>query len=113
MLAGAPVPQGLRCIGTEPFWSVRFSADGVTHDTPEGGETAVSLSVAAWPEGPGLPLPVRLTAEGLDLAGLLDHAACSDGMSDRPYGWTLTLGRRGGAEAGPVRSGCCFLPRGG
>jgi uncharacterized membrane protein len=112
-IAGTAIPDGLRCIGTEPFWSVRFSTDGATHERPDGGENALGLSVAAWPDGAAMPLPVRLRNEGMDFIGLLDHAACSDGMSDRPYGWTLSIGQRGAGPAGAARTGCCFLPRGG
>lgn len=110
-LPGTPIPDGLRCLATEPFWSLRFDAEGVVHDSPDTGETPVTLSVAAWPEGAALPLPIRVTGAGVDLAGLLSHAACSDGMSDRPYGWTLSIAPRGGAARGAVA--CCLLPRGG
>jgi uncharacterized membrane protein len=109
-LQGAPIPDGLRCLGTEPFWSLRFETERVVHETPETGETPVALSVAAWPEGASIPLPIRVTGAGVDLVGVLHHAACADGMSDRPYGWTLSIAASGGAARGPVA--CCLLPRG-
>jgi uncharacterized membrane protein len=112
-IAGTAIPEGLRCIGTEPFWSVRFSAEGATYETPGSGDNPLALAVAAWPDGAALPLPVRLRNEGMDFVGVLDHATCADGMSDRPYGWSLSVRQRGAGPAGSAQTGCCFLPRGG
>lgn len=104
------LPLGLRCGGTEPFWSLAF-------------ESGSSASYAS-PEVPGLRLEVqpvrsvhlpadRLTgfdagAPGLALTGLVRPALCSDGMSDRLYGWMLEMIERRTVSHRLVH-GCCTL----
>ncbi len=111
LLSWAPIPAGLRCIGTEPFWSLDLAAEGATFAEP-GNTAPAAVEAASWPSGEALPLPLRIDAPGFGAAGLLQGAACSDGMSDRPYGWALDLVATG-AQGARRFSGCCFLPRGG
>jgi uncharacterized membrane protein len=107
--ADAPVPVGLRCVGTEPFWSVAFDAETVRHETPDGPEAQAALAVAPFSDPPAFPLALSFSGPSLDAVGVLRPQSCGDGMSDRPYGWALDLFPRGGGAL----SGCCLLPRGG
>lgn len=100
--AGPGLPRPLLCRGTEPFWSVELRSDGGADFAAPGearelrplGEAAgVTGAVAAFDDG----------GRTLDLTIL--RAACSDGMSDRPYGLAALLWDRGDA----LLEGCCTL----
>ena len=78
----------LRFTGTEPFWGGQVSGKTLTYSTPEDQD--------------GTPIAVERFAGrgGIAFSGLLDGAdfemtvtplACSDGMSDRTYPFTVTL----------------------
>jgi len=107
-LDAAGMAPGMRCIGTEPFWSVSFGAGDATWSAP-GEERRFPAATAR-----SVPTPqARLygwaeTGDGATLSGTILAAACSDGMSDRPWGWTTGVLRRtgGGVE---LLSGCCTL----
>lgn len=90
----------LRFTGTEPFWGGEVSGTTLTYSTPENQEgTAIEVERFA---GRG----------GIAFSGMLDEApfemmvtplACSDGMSDRTYPFTVTL------EIGQeTRNGCAW-----
>ncbi len=96
------VPFPLRCLGTEPFWSVELRADGATWESPDEGARRLR------------PLGRAATADGFVLAHddggrtrdvTVMRRRCSDGMSDRPYGFAAIVWDRGEE----VLSGCCFL----
>jgi len=96
--AGIAEGERLRFLGTEPFWGGEVSGGTLIYTTPEDQE--------------GQAIEVRRFAGrgGLSFSGTLDdmpfvlavsELACSDGMSDRTYPFTVTLQVRGG-----TRSGC-------
>ena len=85
-------------VGTEPFWNVRIRAGGMTLSRPEAGEV-----VAA---NPGVVVQGEAgtwTATGMTV--VLTPEACSDGMSDRTYGYMaqVTINRE-------VLKGCGARP---
>jgi len=98
--AGIEEGELLRFTGTEPFWGGEVSGNTLLYTTPEDQEgQAIEVSRFA---GRG----------GLSFSGTLDDApfvlavtelACSDGMSDRAYPFTVTLQVRG-----QMRSGCAW-----
>ncbi len=97
-----PVPRPLRCLGTEPFWSLRLSENGATFETPDQGKRPLRQhgeagghtgAVAAFDAG----------GETLDLTVIRQE--CSDGMSDRPYGFAALVWNRGET----FLEGCCTL----
>ncbi|EYD76352.1 hypothetical protein Rumeso_02072 [Rubellimicrobium mesophilum DSM 19309] len=97
-----PVPRPLLCRGTEPFWSLRLSEDGAAFQSPERGDIPLrplgeaggrTGAVAAFDAG----------GETLDLTVI--RKACSDGMSDRPYGLAALVWNRGEL----FLEGCCAL----
>jgi uncharacterized membrane protein len=107
-LGEAGMAPGMRCIGTEPFWSISFgegqatwSAPGMERRFAVASDRSVLTSEArlyGWAE----------TGDGATLAGTILAAACSDGMSERPWGWTTGIVRRTGGGVA-LLSGCCTL----
>lgn len=111
-LLATEVPDGLRCSGTEPFWGLdlgdgqaHFSATDIdeqslplTTGTPAVGRNHRFTFIA----GSG---PRRLTVV------LGRNEACSDGMSDRDFGWRIDLVTEGiGKSPVAAYEGCCTVP---
>lgn len=103
-------PETARCFGTEPFWSLALNAGVATFESPDALplEFAPTISVRS---------NNRIDAHGRvyesELGGFvatLRNATCSDGMSDRQYGWSidvlLVVAGEGNAQ---MFSGCCSL----
>ncbi len=103
--APGAVPRPMTCLGTEPFWSLVF---GIRRDEYMD---------------PGLahPVPLEPLAEAGDRAGWYAHLEqtgrgehriiirpdlCSDGMSDRLYGYSA-LRFSEGPDGVQVERGCC------
>lgn len=96
----APLP--LRCLGTEPFWSLTVTEEAATYELP--GAAPRALRPIGRAEGfRGFVLAFDDRGETRDLTVV--RAECSDGMSDRPYGFTALVWNRG-EEVG---EGCCLL----
>jgi uncharacterized membrane protein len=114
------------CTGTEPFWSfdlgpgevAGLAMDGhdaapvfVTRRTVSANDPRSHGLTARWdgPEGD----PSTFGIAGAPVTGILRRAACSDGMSDRPYGVAVDLmlrmlGADGRTDVAHL-SGCCRL----
>lgn len=106
MLPGSAVPAGLLCTGTEPFWSLRVGADEAELAAPDEQPVTLPVTSVRVAEGHrGWPVAVRIDA----LTAVIRPAACSDGMSDRTYPWSVDVVPAQGARGG-LRSGCCRLP---
>lgn len=97
--------QPLRCLGTEPFWSlgVEPATRVAVFSTPESGDAFTTLTTLwpgeGWRPGAAIALP--------DGFATLTGGQCSDGMSDRVFGISINLYRMG--EAPSVLQGCCTL----
>ncbi len=106
-LRDSEMPMRLSCAGTEPFWTALI--------WPDQTFEFIDYSGAAQ-ESRVRPITQSTTAIGMqpysfafiagEFTGLLDRAECSDGMSDRTYGWQLRIinPSLNGLE---LRSGCC------
>lgn len=106
-VAGAAIPRPLRCLGTEPFWSVQLGEGGAVYSAP-GAEIALTpVTEAVAPEG---YLALMADRTGGTWTMLVDRRQCSDGMSDRVFGWQALVFRAGGGNA--LLSGCCTLDGG-
>lgn len=101
------LPANLSCSGTEPFWSLDTGEEAmmVFNDPMQDQKTPLRITWSSQSrnEGPG-----AYGFEAEEASGVLRRAQCSDGMSDRDYGWSLDLilNRAGGPE---LYSGCCSL----
>ena len=97
--------QPLRCLGTEPFWSL--GVDPATrvavYSTPEGGDAFTTLTTL-WPGGAAGQGAAFALPDGF---ATLSGGQCCDGMSDRVFGIAISLYRMG--EAPTVLQGCCTL----
>jgi uncharacterized membrane protein len=116
--ATANLPANLVCTGTEPFWLVEFRNNGTaTADWSPMGLTDEQQSVYSgfWSERPAnrvtpsyaFILQQELTGSGIGARGIIRTEICSDGMSDRDYGYAIEL-----ILTGPENkfvSGCCSL----
>jgi uncharacterized membrane protein len=97
----------LICFGTEPFWAIRFGADG-SASYEAMGEVPSSSSIAQLRSNPsGDPESFDLVTAGRGMylrAAMRKTGRCSDGMSDllHPYEFTA-VGTPG------ALSGCCRL----
>ncbi|CAN5800516.1 hypothetical protein BH23PSE1_BH23PSE1_03970 [soil metagenome] len=103
------LPAGLRCLGTEPFWSLSLGNGQATFAAPAEPETTARIAAvldtgvfrdprrAVLAEGDGFRMTAALTTE-----------ACSDGMSDLAYGLTTMVVVED--AAGPaLLAGCCRI----
>ena len=93
----------LRFSGTEPFWGGRVSGGTLTYSTPENpdGET---VAVERFAGRGGVSFSGKLSGGAFEM--MVTPLACSDGMSDRTYPFTVTL--KLGEE---LRNGCGWTDR--
>ena len=109
------VPERALCHGTEPFWSLRLDDGTMTYEAMDAGAPQVGRIDAV---SQSLNHPGRSAVTGifertedsqfLDGVAMLSNEACSDGMSDRAYGFRVDL-ILGNIEGFEMRSGCCSL----
>ena len=100
------VPRPMSCFGTEPFWALQMLARGDEYELAGDGNRALTplKEVIAYQgyavvfeEGPTLNRTLMIT-----------RGWCSDGMSDRDYGWQATLLNET-PEGDSLLFGCCTL----
>lgn len=96
-------PLPMRCLGTEPFWALDLRADGATWSTPEGSRELRPIGGAE-----GFAALIRAFDDDGQTRDLtVVRGACSDGMSDRPFGLRAIVWARDGA----LLEGCCTIDR--
>lgn len=108
-------PASLKCLGAEPFWSLTIDSPDARYkdiETPQITLNAVKAR-STLPDAAGIS---AFDLDGIDLSisTIIRPQQCSDGMSDRMFGWGVDLIlRRGPTEAdgsGPLhQTGCCTL----
>jgi uncharacterized membrane protein len=96
--AGLGERETLRFTGTEPFWGGSVTGTALTYTTPENPQ-GTAITVRRFAGNNGLAFTGTLGGAPFDMA--VAEAACSDGMSDRRYRFTVTL-----KIADEVRRGC-------
>lgn len=107
-LAGTAVPVGMYCGGTEPFWSIRLSAGSAIFSDPFGTSLPLTFQGARVAEGrPNWPAALSHTSPGGNTLTVIVPALCSDGMSDRDYGYAVMLTLMGPQPR--FLDGCCQL----
>lgn len=96
------IPLPLRCLGTEPFWSLTVTEAATLFETPD--HEARTLRPLGRAEGfGGFILAYDDRGETRDLTVM--RSECGDGMSGRPYGFSALVWNRGEE----VLEGCCLL----
>jgi len=111
-VAGTALPLGLRCAGTEPFWSATLTAPGALRIDQLGADAPRdAILVASAESRNGLKFPVALEArdQAAHYTLLVRPAQCTDGMTERNYGWSADLLWRR-ADGMALLSGCCGVP---
>lgn len=103
------LPEGLRCLGTEPFWLLRFPPEGIVLETPAEPEVRMALE-AALDTGVFRSPRRAAVARGGDrrLTVVIAPVACGDGMSDRAYGLSADVILERAGEAS-LLTGCCSI----
>lgn len=103
-------PPAMRCIGTEPFWSLSHRGETGSYATPEAPQSPLA-TVAGFSASEGYFL--QYSGENASLYSLhVAREACSDGMSDREFGFSARLFIKGGqanASGNASLRGCCTL----
>ena len=103
------LPPGLRCFGTEPFWSLQPKGRELLFSTPETRDRELSLQRVL---GSGIFRDPRraLIARGPDssLTAMMTPMTCSDGMSDHSYGLEINVIIEGG-HVPELLTGCCSI----
>jgi len=105
--AHAAAAQPMICFGNEPSWSLHLNEPGkarfATPDEPSvdyiGSETRLDpLNESVW-------RGARTSGQSGDLVAFLNHAACSDGMSDTTHPVTARIS----LPDGRALAGCCRI----
>lgn len=108
-LGGRP-PETATCFGTEPFWSLSIAPDSATFSSPDALDLTFSKTQSLRSRN---RLDRHMAVYENDLGGLvstLKATQCSDGMSDRVFGWELDLMLFvAGNDNAQMFSGCCSI----
>lgn len=105
MIGDSPVPVRTVCAGTEPFWSLDLGEDEAVWSSFDAEEETYPITESEAASGRFLPWMFGMQGFGL---AILTPGQCSDGMSDIPYAWSVSI--IGHDEMGHVLyEGCCRL----
>ena len=96
----------IRCLGTEPFWNLNVTVRG--NEYLELGMEPRDLEMIQSANAFNGGLAVFQEGPTLNRTLITKRGYCSDGMSDREYGWQATLFTEA-PDGNYVQSGCCTL----
>lgn len=112
ILAAQPtIPGQLHCRGTEPFWAASFDNQNLSFSSPE--IDGVKIRTSEWlpsSNTPGRYSTTSHSASESQSTAVLSRAQCSDGMSDRAYGFSLDLIFKADGSNTHL-TGCCSLTK--
>ena len=111
MIDGHSAPGGFSCAGTEPFWGLEIGVDGTgafNDAMTLGEERAFRIADARTARGRLHPYVYHFGGEASGFA-VVTPRACSDGMSERDYGWHV-VADIGDGEGRRLLDGCCWTP---
>lgn len=101
------LPIGMRCFGTEPFWSLTNTDGTLRYTDVTGADTPFTIEIAQDTGiADDLRRMIRLTGPDGAATAFTYPQECSDGMSDRLYAVAVSF--MAGPDA-PLLSGCCSL----
>jgi uncharacterized membrane protein len=95
--------ETLHFTGTEPFWGGQVTGSALTYTTPEN-QAGQPVQVERFAGRGGISFTGTL--DGQEFVMMATPLACSDGMSDRSYPFTITL-----AIGEETRAGCGWTQR--
>lgn len=99
-------PRPMACFGTEPFWSLNVTARGDEYQ--EMGEDRRDLAMTVERVANNGAMAVFEEGPTLNRTLIVKRGYCSDGMSDREFGWQATL-FNDAPDGSAVATGCCTL----
>ena len=103
------LPERLHCAGTEPFWSLSIDDGEAVFETPEAqGSSAARFAIHASVTASnrfGLWALRMRSPTGKESVALVRQAACSDGMSELEYSYTIAL--LDADDEPSLLDGCC------
>ncbi|MCC5636160.1 hypothetical protein LC593_09870 [Nostoc sp. CHAB 5844] len=91
LLAGTPSSEKFIALGTEPFWSVAVSQNGIVYSSPEVKKQTFPYVAPVKAEGRPADLVRVYRLRGNNMLILKKVSACSDGMSDNKYLYSAVL----------------------
>lgn len=106
--AGA-LPRPMVCLGTEPFWSLTFGIRGTDYIDPELARPEPLEVLDEAGDRQGWYAHLKQAARG-EHRIIIRPEMCSDGMSDRLYGYAA-LRFFAGPDGVQVERGCCTRDR--
>ncbi|WP_417524152.1 COG3650 family protein [Marinovum sp.] len=110
MIGDSRLPEGLLCTGTEPFWSLRYTADTALYSDFNNNSATLPLTDQLSAAGRnGFPALLSHGGDGAAVTAVIRAQLCSDGMSDRDYPYAIVLRVQAAAEQ-ILFEGCCRLP---
>ncbi len=108
-IVGTLVPIGLQCGGTEPFWSLTAAAGSLNFSAIDLEALSLPLTDATTTTGRNNRFGLVASDDTQRMTAMLASGdACSDGMSDRDFGWRIDLLIEGTETR--AYEGCCRLP---
>ncbi|MCG6857582.1 MAG: SH3 domain-containing protein [Salaquimonas sp.] len=108
-IPGTQIPVGLKCGGTEPFWDVKLGTGGIEFSAIAANSISLPVTVATTAIGRNNRFALVASEGNRRMTAVLAKGeTCSDGMSDRDYGWRVDLLIEG--DAARSYEGCCRLP---
>ncbi len=102
------LPVGMRCFGTEPFWSLTHTQGTLTLDEL-AAEDPRDFDLTIAQDRAGIDVftrMIRALGDGGAFTALVEPRSCNDGMSDRNYGLMI---RMMAGDTAPLLDGCCSL----
>lgn len=100
---GIAASETVHFVGTEPFWGGQVTSSRMTYTTPQNDE-GETVPITRFAGRGGVSFSGKLSGGAATLA--VTPSACSDGMSDARYPFTVTL--QIGEE---TRQGCGWTDR--
>ncbi|WP_417205604.1 COG3650 family protein [Antarctobacter sp.] len=106
---GTELPAGYqyKCFGTEPFWSATVVGENLTFTRPDDDDKAFKVGELVTAISRDAPHALLGSKLGENVALVLNHTQCSDGMSDYVFGFSGSV-VIGGYDT-QVYTGCCSL----
>lgn len=108
---GSDLPRPLSCGGNEPFWGILFGAH--SNEFSEPGQMPHNLATV-WQGIPDGMQPVaygvKMADGGDEISAVITRRECSDGMSEKAYGFEINA-LLSGSLGTRMLAGCCTLKR--
>ncbi len=112
-VANTKLPLGLSCGGTEPFWNLVFQESEVEFSQMGTQLGTLPLQLTTTARGRNHRFAVVAADQGRRMTAFVSRGEqCSDGMSDRNYGWRIDLliEDPDNTDLAGSYEGCCRLP---